>query len=131
MANISNLHTAVDYRDVDAVRSLSTEHVGMEDKDEVGATPLISAAGSDQFIIAEVLIDNGADIWAYDRFGITAGRMADVSVTPDDSEEGAARARVMAKMADRGFPFPAPDRATVLQMVKEKNWPPKSSTKAK
>ncbi len=124
---IDTLHGAVNYRDIDAVRRLAQARTGMEARDEIGATPLISATSSDQYLIAEVLLKNGADIWAHTKFGVTAGRMAEISKTPLESEEGRARQRVIDAMAAHGFHFPAYDREKVLQMVRAGQWGGKAS----
>ena len=119
---LNNLQAAVGYRDITSIDRLIAAGADMEQRDANGQTPLIAAASSDQFEIAEHLIAAGADIWALDDFGMTAGRMAQRSLTPATSDEGRARERVIKIMKQRGFPFPAPDRAEVLRMVRTGEW---------
>ena len=51
--NARSVRIAVEYRDVDAVRAAVAAHRVLEERDEVGSTPLIIATGSGQFGIAE------------------------------------------------------------------------------
>ncbi len=121
---VTDLLNAVGDRNAGEVRRLATAKIGLEQRNEIGATPLIEAAGSAQFEIAEILIDAGADVFAADEFGVTAGLFADRSKVSPNSAEGQARARVMEKMAVRGFPFPAPTSKAVKHLLDVHQWPP-------
>jgi ankyrin repeat protein len=118
-----SIHGAVNYRDIEAVRELAKIGVGMEEEDELGATPLITATSSDQFIIAEILVQHGANIWSHTRFGVTAPRMTLKSLTPDNSDEGMARLRLIERFKKENYPWPPPDREEVLRLVKTQAWP--------
>ena len=85
---------------------------------------MIFAAGSNQWTVVEILIDHGADIWAYNQFGITAAQRTETSRVIPGSDEDQARLRVIAKLKARGYPFPPPKSDEVLEMVKEGRWPP-------
>lgn len=122
--NERSVRIAVEYRDRDAVRAVLAAHRdGLEERDEVGSTPLIIATGSGQFTIAELLIDAGANVWALDRFGINpAGNTATVKYPPG-TEEGDARVRVIARLKERGVPFPPPAPREVLRLAQAGEWP--------
>lgn len=121
----TTIHEAVLDRDIAAVERLIRSGATLEGRDEVGATPLISACSSGQFRIAELLIDAGADVFAVDDFGVTAGRMAQQSRIRESSSEGRARARVLERMEEKGFPFPAPNSDEVSALKEAGAWPPK------
>ncbi|WP_233140374.1 ankyrin repeat domain-containing protein [Acetobacter sp. DsW_063] len=114
----------------DDVRALAEKNVGINDVySGQRTTPLIVAATTDQWPSAEVLIDHGADIWAHDRFGVTAAQMTVNSRILPGTSEDQARLRVIEKMKAQGYPFPPPDSDTVLQLEKEGKWPPSSARK--
>lgn len=115
---------AVSDRDEATVRRFAALRNGLEERNEIGATPLIVATTSNQFVIAEVLVDAGADVFAADKFGVTAGLAAETSRLRAGSIEGDARERVLAKLKARGFPFPAPAFKQVKAMVAAGQWPP-------
>lgn len=77
-----------------------------------------------QWNMVEILIDHGADIWAYDEFGMTAAQEAETSRVMPGSDEDKARLRVIAKLKARGYPFPPPKSDEVLKLVEERRWPP-------
>lgn len=121
--NARSVRIAVEYRDREAVRAALAAHPdGLEERDEVGSTPLIIATGSGQFAIAELLIDAGANVWALDRFGINpAGNTATVKYPPG-TPEGDARERVVKRLRERGVPFPPPPPREVLRLSKAGEW---------
>ena len=115
---------AVSDRDEVTVRRFAAARSGLDERNEIGATPLIVATTSNQFVIAEVLVDAGADVFAIDKFGVTAGLAAETSRLRAGTVEGDARERVLAKMKARGFPFPAPPFKQVKAMADKGHWPP-------
>lgn len=120
--NARSVRIAVEYRDLDAVRTAVAAHRGLEERDEVGSTPLIIATGSGRFRIAKLLIEGGADVWAIDQFSINvAGNSATVAY-PTGTEEGDARERVIAAQRQRGVPFPPPPEA--LRLAQAGQWRP-------
>jgi uncharacterized protein len=122
-----SLHAAVAHRDPDGVRRLLARDAPTEERNEIGATPLIEAASTDQFVIAEMLIAHGANIWAQDRFGVTAPYVTSNSRLPETTPEGAARMRVIAAFRERGFPWPPPSAEAVQDMMSSGQWPPRTS----
>lgn len=106
------------------MRELIASGANLEERKSDNSTPLLLAAETDQFEIAETLIDAGANIWATSEFGDTVGQAAETSrlVAGPDAD---ARQRVLAKLRARGFPFPAEDSSDVLKKIKAGEWPPK------
>ena len=116
---------AVMHAKTDEVRRLADQGVGLNERYYTNNdTPMIFAAGSNQWTVVEILIDHGADIWAYNQFGITAAQRTETSRVIPGSDEDQARLRVIAKLKARGYPFPPPKSDEVLEMVKEGRWPP-------
>lgn len=122
------LLSAVEHGQVGQVRVLAPRKLGLETRNEVGGTPLISAAMSDQWVIAEILLANGADIWAYDRFGVVAGESLVRSRVRLDTPDGQARQRLLTLFGERGVPLPPPSRAKVLELAAHGDWPPRGGT---
>lgn len=123
--SMKTLIDAVMSRDRAAVSSLLGRNVDLNITDARGQTPLIAATGTDQFVVAEMLIDHGADVFAMDRMGFTAGQFAEFSSLTPDSENGAARLRVLQKLKMRGFPFPAPNPEKTKALAAQGQWPPR------
>lgn len=116
---------AVMHAKTDEVRRLADRGIGLDERYYTNNdTPMIFAAGSNQWTAVEILIDHGADIWAYNQFGITAAQRTETSRVIPGSDEDQARLRVIAKLKARGYPFPPPKSDEVLEMVKEGLWPP-------
>ena len=88
---------------------------------------MIAASQSDQWPVVEILIDHGADIWAHDKFGITAAQASVTSRILRGSNEDAARLRVIAKLQARGYPFPPPDADQVMARERRGDWPPRAA----
>ncbi|MFV0920696.1 hypothetical protein ACR720_01140 [Sphingomonas parapaucimobilis] len=109
----------------DEVRRLAEQGIGLDERDPANqSTPMIAAAETMQWGMVEVLIDHGADIWAYDQFGITAAQQTETSRVVPGSNEDQARLRVIAKLKARGYPFPPPKSDEVLELVRKGCWPP-------
>lgn len=115
---------AVLHRQPEQVALLVRTGAPLNPRDESGDTPLTLATISDQFVIAEMLIDAGADIFAASEFGWTAGYAAQTSRLEPGTAEGDARQRVIAKLKAKGFPWPAPEPETVEQLAAKGQWPP-------
>lgn len=120
-----DLFEAVMHRDVDRVRQLLSERAVLDERNDQLDTPLTLATVSDQFIIAEMFIKSGADIFAANEFGWTAGFAAGTSRLEPGTAEGDARQRVIALLKAKGFPWPAPDPDEVNALMKRGLWPPK------
>lgn len=129
-ARVQPMLGAVMHSDTDEVRRLAERREGLDERlPDDDATPMIAAAQTDQWPVVEILLDHGADIWAHDRFGITAAQNAVTSRILRGSPEDAARLRVIEKLKARGYPFPPPGRAEVLAADKRGEWPPRAGTR--
>jgi hypothetical protein len=105
------------------VRQLILDGADLEESDSKQQTSLLIAAKTDQFDIAEILIDAGANVLTTSRFGWTVGYAAETSriaAGPDAD----ARLRVLDKLRARGFPFPAPHPDHVKSLMDRSAWPP-------
>jgi uncharacterized protein len=118
-----SLVDAVMNEDRAQVEALIDRGAPLEEKDHRGQTPLVIAAVTDQFRIAEILLQAGADPFAVDKFGWTAGYAAQTSALAR-GPEFEAKARFEAMLTQRGYPMPGPDKPEIKQMVADGNWPP-------
>lgn len=123
-SNARSVRIAVEYRDLEALRVAIAQGRNIEEANEIGDTPFLTACASGQFVIAETLLDAGANVFAFDQFGNTAGRSIELVAFPAGSLDGDARLRVKAKMEAQGFPFPALGSEAVLRLASKREWPP-------
>lgn len=118
-----NLIEAVMNMDDARVRQLVESGANIDAPDRKLQTPLILAAKTDQFRIAEYLISKGANVLAASKFGWTVGYAAQNSMLAR-GPEAEARDRVLEQLRQRGYPFPAAEPAAVKAMLAEGRWPP-------
>ena len=123
--NAQSVRIAVEERDPVAVQRAVAARRGLEERDESGNTPLLIALASGQFVIAEILIKGGADVWAHDEFGLTAGHRIAANPFDPGSVEGDAKQRVIELLSARGFPRQPPPQAEVLRLDAANGWPPR------
>lgn len=116
----TSLIDAVYNRSSKGVEKLITQGADLEITKSDGSTPLLLAVETDQFGIAEKLIDAGANVFAVSKFGDSVGRAVENSNVNSE-----ARKRVMDLLKLKGFPFPAPHRTEVIKMIETGTWPPK------
>lgn len=121
---------AVMNSDTQEVRRLAEQHQGLDERlPDDRSTPIIAAAQTDQWPVVEILLDNGADIWAHDEFGDTAAFYIPDSRILRGSDEDKARLRVIEKLKARGYPFPPPAPEQVLALDKAGQWPPQEAAR--
>ena len=104
-------------------RRLIKSGVFLDETNRKDETPLILAAKTDQFVIAEMLLDAGADIFKASKFGWTVGYAAETSRL-SRGEEYEARLRVIEKLKARNYPFPAIHPAAMQDKIANGQWPP-------
>jgi hypothetical protein len=121
----TSLVSAVMHRDERAVTRLLRAGADVNERDDDGATPLILATGTDQYRLAEQLLEHGADVFAMDRFGHTAGVFTQFSTLGPDSGDGAARLRLLAALIEMGYPSPIPDPKETKRLAAAGKWPPR------
>lgn len=120
----NGLVEAVMIEDADRVRQLIAAGASLEDQDGDEQTPLLIAAKTDQFVIAEMLLDAGANIWAKSDFGWTVGYAAQTSKLTSGAENEA-RLRLLEKLKAKGFPFPAEHPTVIEAKAAKGEWPPR------
>jgi hypothetical protein len=123
-----SLLTAVYDGDKRRIRELISSGSNLEERKSDGSTPLLLAVETDQFEIAEILIDADANIWVTSEFGDSVGWATEKSKLISGPDEDA-RQRVLVKLRDHGFPFPAEHRSIVLRKIQAGEWPSRSSPK--
>ena len=119
-----SLIEAVRFEDADQVEALIRSGAPLEEKDKKGQTPLILAAKTDQYEIAERLLGAGANVFAVSDFGWTAGYAAQTSNLAGGPEFDALQ-RFKVQLEQRGYPVPGPDKPDIKRMAEEGNWPPR------
>lgn len=122
-ASNDSLLDAVWEMDLARVHKLVEAGADIEVVDRKRQTPIIIAAKTDQFRMAEYLIGQGADIWSASNFGWTLGYAAQTSRLKY-GPEAEARERVLDILKAHGYPFPAPAPAEVTAMLAANQWPP-------
>lgn len=120
----ATLYDAVMHQSSRLVTKLIKAGADLEAADHKGQTALIFAATTDQFRIANKLLDAGANPFAVSDFGWTAGYAAQTSRLIRGPEFKALQV-FKEKMRDCGYPLPGPDKPEIKEMVKQGKWPPK------
>lgn len=123
----SDLAAAVANRDIDEVEGLLTAGANPDDRDHIGEEAILSATASDQFRIANLLADHGANIWATDELGFTPGNFTAASIVLPDSIEGRARERFIERLRAAGYPWPPHGSNDVMALRSAGQWPPHSA----
>ena len=118
------LTSVIGINSLGAVRLLLDNGADVNYRDRVGISALYSAVAMQNYRIAELLLERGADPWIVTSNGDTIGAAATGSVRPGEAVEIAARERVMAQLSAAGWTFPAPNHAEVRAAVQEGRWPP-------
>lgn len=119
----NTLVRAVMTRHSNLIVELSRDRSTLEERDSTKQTPLIIAAKTDQFTVAEILLNAGADPFAVDQFGWTAGYALQTSKLKR-GPEFEARERVAKALRSKAYPIPGPDTDEILELVKAGKWPP-------
>ncbi len=122
------LANAVVHQRPDIVAQLLAAGAPPDSADERGTSALLLATATDQFVIANLLLDHKANIWATDKLGYTAAIYAYTSHVPDDSPDGEARRKLIARLQTAGYPWPPPWPDDVKAMREAGQWPPQRRT---
>ncbi|NNE58294.1 MAG: hypothetical protein HKN36_09320 [Hellea sp.] len=117
------LINAVLDRDVEAVKKLIEDGYPLEERDFKGRTALRFATASEQYIIAELLVEAGADVFTMDSLYITAAGGVYKSFLVEGNPDGDARQRLLKLFADKGVPFPPPNRDEMPEALRDGRWP--------
>lgn len=115
---------AIGDRDRDRVARLIASGADVEARGYGQGTPILKAALTHNWVMAEMLLEAGADPMVPDEFGITLPAVAARSRLKPESDEGQALARVRAVLADRGLITLVFSPDQVRMMMAEGRWPP-------
>lgn len=119
------LKAAIGLNSLGATRLLLRHGAKVDDHDATGATPLRLAVEQQNFRIAELLLEKGADPWAVGSNGETVGTVLAGPMRPGEPEEQAARPRVLEALKKAGWRIPgAPDAKQTRRLVLTGAWPP-------
>ncbi|MDG2528551.1 ankyrin repeat domain-containing protein [Caulobacter endophyticus] len=119
------LKAAIGLNSLGAVRLLLQHGAKVDDHDASGATPLRLAVEQQNFRIAGLLLEKGADPWTVGSNGETVGTVLAGPMRPGEPEEQAARPRVLETLKKAGWAIPGgPDAKRTRQMVLTSAWPP-------
>ncbi|PLR27279.1 hypothetical protein SGCZBJ_07725 [Caulobacter zeae] len=119
------LKAVIGLNSLGAVRLLLQHGARINDHDATGATPMRLAVEQQNFRIAELLLEKGADPWAVGSNGETVGTVLAGPMRPGDPEEQAARPRVIEALKKAGWAIPGgPDAKETRRLVLTGAWPP-------
>lgn len=109
--------------DVPVAQALLDAGADISKADELGNTPLLTAAGTDHWRTVAFLLDHGASFWA-DAGGMTVADFATASRILPNNPDGEALPQVIGRLKAAGYPWPPPNVAQVRALKAEGKWPP-------
>ena len=119
------LKAAIGLNSLGAIRLLLQHGAKVDDHDATGATPLRLAVEQQNFRIADLLLEKGADPWTVGGNGETVGTVLAGPMRPGEPEEQAARPRVLEALKKAGWRIPGgPDAKQTRRLVLTGAWPP-------
>jgi uncharacterized protein len=125
------LKAAIGLNSLGAVRLLLQHGAKINAHDATGAAPLRLAVEQQNFRIAELLLEKGADPWAVGSNGETVGTVLAGPMRPGEPEEQAARPRVLETLKKAGWTVPGgPDAKETRRLVLTGAWPPQQARAA-
>lgn len=118
------LAQAVAEQDIEKVRALLQNGADPNDCDERGVQALLIATATDQFRVANLLLDHKADIWVSRKLGFTPGDYAVERRMREGSVEDVARQEFIRRLRLAGYPWPPPSPDEVVELRRTGRWPP-------
>lgn len=119
---------------VGAVMTLLRHGLDLGWQDQFGNGHLETAMDMEQFRIAALLIDKGANAWRVGGAGNMAVQALSKPLTIENADEDATRKRLAERLGRdalaKGLPWPPPDFATVRQKILAGAWPTPEMMKA-
>jgi hypothetical protein len=119
------LPLAASAKDIKQVERLIAQGADLNARSHNGMTALLIAAATDQYDMAIMLINAGADVFATTKLGHNAGRYATVNPYPEGTPQRQEQLRYLALLEKHGFPMPPPTSTQVVEMRDNGLWPPK------
>ncbi|WP_049973839.1 ankyrin repeat domain-containing protein [Azospirillum sp. B4] len=119
----TSLHVAGLMGDVPVAQALLDAGGDINSADEVGTTPLLTAAGTDHWQMAAFLLDHGASPWAEAGGATVAGLAADSRILPNNPD-GKALPQVIERIKAAGYSWPPPPASQIRALKAEGKWPP-------
>jgi hypothetical protein len=117
------------FQQVGGVMMLLRHGLDLNWQDEFGDDHLQAALGMQQYRIAELLIEKGANPWRIGGGGALPAQYFARPMILENSADNEARLRLLTKVESeakaKGFPWPPPDFKTVRKMVLLGKWPTK------
>jgi len=110
------------YRNPGGVTLLLRHGLRVDRVDALGNSYLHDATAVQNFVIAELLVERGANLWLIGLGGRMPVHRLVAGPSPDATQE-AARQRLLAKAQASGLPWPPPTIVEVRQAVAEGQWP--------
>jgi hypothetical protein len=131
---VNSFHEVAAFGHVGAAMTLLRYRLDLDWQDQFGADHLDTAVTMQQFRIAELLIDKGANPWRIGGAGNMAVQYFAQPLVVESKVEDAARRRLLARYEQdaltKGLQWPPPDAMTVRQKVLVGDWPTAAMQKA-
>jgi hypothetical protein len=124
---VNSFHEVSAFGHIGAAMMLLRHRLDLQWQDQFGADHLDTAVTMQQYRIAELLIDKGANPWRIGGAGNMAVQYFAKPLVIQNKAEDAARLRLLARFekeaSEKGLPWPPPDAQTVRQKVLAGDWP--------
>lgn len=124
----SPLAKAVMDRNYGRVAQLLVQGEAVDSTDHAGRSALWVAVASNNYPIANLLLDHGADIWFADDMGFAVVAFPYVSKNKLGSEDALEQARFIRRVREAGCPWPPYLPDVVEKMREEGKWPPRTQS---
>lgn len=124
-APLDPVRAAIALGSTGGVRLLLDHGLDPDVRDDLDRRPLHVALDMEQFAIAELLLDQGADPYAIDIAGANLGTSATTAMVSAAPEQAAAQRRLAARLPALGWPEPTPAPRALLALASDGNWPPR------
>lgn len=107
-----------------AVMALIRHGADVKTPDTRGDNLLWLALSMEQYEIAEIIADQGANLWMIDNGGGMPSRLlANISVLELSEVQAKAKARLIERAKKAGLPWPPPNPETIQNKVLDGTWP--------
>jgi hypothetical protein len=125
-APLEPLRAAIALGSAGGVRLLLDHGADANTLGPLGRRPLHIALDMEQFAIAELLLERGADPWALDASGANLATAAATPMLSGSPENAAAQGRLRERVRGLGWPDPEPTPAELVRRAAAGTWPPRT-----